>query len=278
MTRTLLASPWLPLLYWAAAIIGITCVARDVSLKQHLGYREFQTVVNASVPTPSPIPDHPSASKPHLAQKTISSVSKPPRFWYVRVAFLQKPDLSLQTSVTEIPANRALVSTELQTSVNAPITTLAIRVEPLEQTKAKTLEVQCRTSLPIRNAHERSVTIHGVVTQEVVSSSGKILIMAGSRVVGFALLDPENERFRSDGLWSIFFDDTELKVQAQLLDRSAGLPGMLGQEPLNEDEAGPRPAGQRDGQSVFVPRNTPFVLELHGEILLRDSKSDQTSN
>jgi hypothetical protein len=278
MTRTLLASPWLPLLYWAAAIIGITCVAHDVSLKQHLGYREFQTVVNASVPTPSPILNHPSASKPHLAQETISSVSKSPRFWYVRVALLQKPDPSIQTSVTEVPANRAPVSTELQTSVSAPITTLAIRVDPLEQTKAETLEIQCRTSLPIRIAHGRSVTIHGVVTQEVVSSSGKILIMAGSRVVGFALLDPENERFRSDGLWSIFFDDTELKVQAQLLDRPAGLPGMLGQEPSNEDEAGPRPAGQRDGQFIFVPRNAPFALELHGEILLRDSKSNQTND
>ena len=33
------------------------------------------------------------------------------------------------------------------------------------------------------------------------------------------------------------FDDTELKVQAQLLDRPAGLPGLLGQEASNEDEA-----------------------------------------
>ena len=82
-----------------------------------------------------------------------------------------------------------------------------------------------------------SVTIPGVVTQEVVSSAGKILIMAGSRVVGSALLDPENGRFKSDGLWSVIFDDTELKVQAELLDRPSGLPGILGQETSNEYEA-----------------------------------------
>lgn len=278
MTRTLLASPWLPLLYWAAAIIGITWVAHDISLKHHPAYREFQTVGSPSVPTPWPIPDHPSASKLHLPKETVSSVSKPPRFWYLRFAFLQKPEPSLKTPGTEVAANRTPISTESQTAVSAPISTLAIRVDPLEQTKANPLEIQCRTSLPISNAHGRSVTIHGVVTQEVVSSSGKILIMAGSRVIGFGFLDSENERFRSDGLWSIFIDDTELKVQAQLLDRPAGLPGLLGQGLSNEDEVRPRQAGQRDGESIFVPRNAPFVLELHGEILLRDSKSNETSD
>jgi hypothetical protein len=155
---------------------------------------------------------------------------------------------------------------------------LSIRVDPPEQTMAKRLAIQCRTSVPLSNAVGRTVTIHGVVTQEVVTSTGKILIMAGSRVVGAGLLDPENGRFKSDGLWSIFLDDTELKVRAQLLDRLAGLPGLLGRETSNEDDTLRREAVMRDGRSIFVPRDSPFVLEIHGEILLRDLKSNDASN
>ena len=76
----------------------------------------------------------------------------------------------------------------------------------------------------------------------------------------------------------LFFDDTELKVQAQLLDRPEGLPGILGQESPNEDDALQAEAVMRDGRSILVPRNAPFVLELHGEILLRDLKSNEASN
>jgi hypothetical protein len=116
------------------------------------------------------------------------------------------------------------------------------------------------------------------VTEEVVSSAGKILIMAGSRVVGSGMLDPENGRFKSDGLWSVFFDQTELKVEAQLLDRPSGLPGILGEEVSSEDLSFQREAMLRDGCSILVPRNAPFVLELHGEILLRDLKGNEASN
>jgi hypothetical protein len=122
------------------------------------------------------------------------------------------------------------------------------------------------------------VTIRGVVTQEVVSSVGKILIMAGSRVVGSALLDSENDRFKSNGLWSVFFDNTELKVQAELLDRPSGMPGLLGQEVLNKNGDRQRDSVTQDGCSIFVPRSAPFVLELRGEILLRDLMSNEASN
>ncbi len=102
--------------------------------------------------------------------------------------------------------------------------------------------------------------------------------MAGSRVVGSGLLDPENGRFKSNGLWSIFFDDAELKVQAQLLDRPAGLPGVLGQETSDVDATFQREAVRGADRSFFLPRNAPFVLEIHGEILLRDLKSSEASN
>jgi hypothetical protein len=97
-------------------------------------------------------------------------------------------------------------------------------------------------------------------------------------VVGSGLLDPENGRFKSDGVWSVLFDDTELKVEAELLDRPSGLPGILGQETSNESEALQNEAVTRDGRFIFLPKNAPFVLELHGEFLLRNLNPNSVSN
>jgi hypothetical protein len=78
--------------------------------------------------------------------------------------------------------------------------------------------------------------------------------------------------------WSVFFDQTELQVQAQLLDRPAGLPGLLGQDTCNEEEALEKEEVMRNRRSIFVRQNAPFLLQIHGQILLRDFKSDEMSN
>jgi hypothetical protein len=146
---------------------------------------------------------------------------------------------------------------------------LSIRVDPTEQIGSKTLAIQCRIAWPsmARTARPSRYT---ALSRKVVSSSGKILIMAGSRVLGSGLLDCENGRFEPDGLWSVFFDETELQVQAQLLDRPAGLPGLLGQDTSNEEEALEKEEVMRNRRSIFVPQNAPFLLQIHGRILLRD--------
>jgi hypothetical protein len=54
---------------------------------------------------------------------------------------------------------------------------------------------------------------------------------------------------------------------------------MLGRAMSNENEALQMdPVIRDDDRSILVPRNTPFVLELHGEILLRDLNSNEASN
>jgi hypothetical protein len=254
------------------------CDAFHEPMKRRFGSHEFPIFRTASVPTPPPFHDYSSSPQPLSAKGTIVVACKPTPFWYPQICVFQRPDPSVQRLLTGLATNKAPTSTEALTSVNAPITMLSIRVDPAEQADSKALTIQCRTSVAVSNAHGRTVTIHGVVTQEVVASTGKILIMAGSRVVGSGLLDPENGRFKSNGLWSIFFDDAELKVQAQLLDRPAGLPGVLGQETSDEDETLQREAVRRDDRSFFLPRNVPFVLEIHGEILLRDLKSSEASD
>ena len=276
MIRTVLASPWLPLLYWSAAVFAMICVAHQKSARLGLSYRALERFVTAPTAAPGSTPENSSTSRPHLGNRAIDAVSRTTQVWSPRIFVLLRCDPSVQSVPPEVVTNQSPGRPQSQISVVAPITTLSIRADPPEQTVSKTLAIQCRTSAALNDSQGRTVTIHGIVTQEVVSSSGKILIMAGSRVVGPALLDSENGRFKSDGLWSIFFDNTELRVQAQLLDRPAGLPGLLGQE--SSDQTLRKENVRAVSRAFFVPQSAPFVLEIHGEILLRDLKSNETGN
>ena len=271
MIRTILASPWLPLLYWTAALVAMICGTHHESLKRHPRNHQIQMVARSAVPTAALIQADSFTPRPYSSKPAIAAGYPPTHYWYPQFAVFQKPDSSSEKLVTAGLAEMAL-STETQIAVSPPITMLSIRVDPLQNTVAKRLAIQCRTTVPFSNVKGRTVTIYGVVSQEVVSSTGKILIMAGSKVVGSGRLDLENGRFKSNGQWSIFFDDTELQVQARLLDRPEGLPGILGREPANEDESRP------GGRTIVVPRNAPFILELGGEIQLRDLKSHEASN
>jgi hypothetical protein len=272
MIRAVLASPWLPLLYWTASLVAMIGGTDHESLKRRPRNHQIQMVSRSSVPTAAPIHAESFTAWQYPSKPVITAGCEPTHFWYLFSVF-RKADSSSEKLVTA-GATEMAYSTEEQMAVSPPITTLSIRVDPLENTVAKTLAIQCRTTVPFSNVHGRTVTIQGVVSQEVVSSTGKILIMAGSRVTGSGRLDLENGRFKSNGRWSIFFDDTELQIQAQLLDRPEGLPGILGREPPNEDESLRGP----NGRSIVVPRNAPFVLELRGEIQLRDLKSNEASD
>ena len=273
MIRAILASPWLPLFYWTSASVAMIWGTHQESLQQRPRNHQIQMVLRSSVLTSAKIHVGSFTPRQYPGKLVMAAGGEPTHFWYPQFSVFQKADFSARKPATAGITNVAL-STEAQIVVGPSITMLSIRVDPVQNTMAKTLAIQCRTSVPFNNSHGRIVTIHGVVSQEVVSSTGKILIMAGSRVVGSGRLDLENGRFKSDGLWSIFFDDTELQVQAQLLDRPEGLPGILGQEAPNEDED----LRRRDGRSIIVPQNAPFVLELRGEIQLHDLKSDEASN
>jgi hypothetical protein len=272
MIRTVLASPWLPLFYWAAAVVAMICTVGNSRL--NLGHQDFQVVMTAAASAHADL----SHLEPPPVKLATAIVQSPTHFWGPECFVLQRQDLPVLRPAMEIVTSKTPVSIETQAQATASTTMLSIRLDSPESVGAETLAIRCRTSTAINNAHGRTVTIHGVVTQEVVSSAGKILIMAGCRVVGSGILDPENGRFKSNGLWSVFFDDTELKVEAELLDRPSGLPGILGQEASSENLDLPKEALARDGRSIVVPKDSPFVLELHGEISLRDLKGNEASN
>jgi hypothetical protein len=222
MLRTLAASPWSPLLYWTVAVIVMVFDTRQDFLKRRLGPCAFQMPASDSTPSPTAIYAHSFGAQSAPAKEIALAVRRSMSFWYPQISVRRRFGRFIPSLPTEVVTNSIPVSASAPTTFSHPATALSIRVESSEHTIAKSLLVQCRTSLLVSNAHGKAVTIHGVVTQEVVSSAGRILIMAGSRVVGTGILDSENGRFKSDGLWSIFLDETELRVQAQLLDRPEG--------------------------------------------------------
>jgi len=275
MIRTVLASPWFPLLQWLAALIAVLLVAQHKSLKSGYRKHDLNPFVSTLVPTPGSTHVASSTPQARLAAQVIPAISRPVNYWYPRISVFQLPKRPSSRLAEQIAITKTPVFKEVQPSMRPPITMLSIRIDSSGSTAANRLWIQCRTYVPISNARRRNVTIHGVVTQDVVSSAGKILIMAGSRVVGRAAFDPDNGRLKSNGVWVVFSDGTEIKVQARLLDGFAGMAGMLGQGTSNEDEALQREAVLRDGRYVFVPEKASFTLEVYGDILLRDVKSKE---
>ncbi|MBV8641855.1 MAG: hypothetical protein JO070_10745 [Verrucomicrobia bacterium] len=273
MIRTILASPWSPLSYWVAALIAVTLVAHHKSLKLIRDKQDPKTIVSIPVRVPALVDLTSSIPQERPDARITPAMPRLATYWYPGTSVLRPPELFPERSQQEFAKNETLTSRDVQPLGSPPMTTLCIRADtiPSGSNVAKTLLIQCRTYAPISNSRRRNVTIHGVVTQDVVSSSGKILIMAGSRVTGGAFLDPENARLKSEGSWSVFTDNTEIKVQARLMDGAAGMPGILGQETSEEDEALRTEAVVRDGRYVFVPEKAPFTLEVYGDITFRDA-------
>jgi hypothetical protein len=206
-------------------------------------------------------------------RESIGVAVKFTRIWDAGILCLRRSAPAAQSMVPPPATNN------LRTS-DAPLQTtmLSIRADNVNEPAPNTLLIQCRTSVAVSNAHGTAASIHGVVTQEVVSSSGKILIMAGSKVVGSGILDSESDRFKSEGQWSIFFDNIELRVRARLLDRPHGLLGMIGQVRSREFGISRSTGILPENRLIVVPANSQFTLEAVGEIELRDFVSNGSVN
>ena len=275
MIRTALASPWFPLSYWSLTVV-ITALH---CFKLHMDERQLRRV-SMENRAPSRVQGQvlPNVGSP-VVQTSRSPVANPfsgqsAHLWNPRIFCLSKSAAKGDKFTPAIRTGQPAATTNSRSS-EAPlqVTMLSIRAEPMDGALPNALSVQCRTSLAVSNIHGTAVSIQGVVTQEVVSSSGKILIMAGSRVAGSAILDLENNRFKSDGQWTIYFNDTELKVHARLLDRPRGLSGIIGQARVPEIGNSEPDLIPPASHLVVVPANTPFTLDACGEIELRDVAS-----
>lgn len=143
------------------------------------------------------------------------------------------------------------------------MTMLSIEVN---KTAPKDLSIHCRTCGQLRNvAGTDRVLIIGVVTDDVVSQTGKILIRAGSKVAGIGRTDLDSGRLQSHGKWSIIDGDHELRAPAVMQDEVSGFEGVAGKE----TSLGPG----RGGRYFFLADKTPFVLLLKGQAEMKEVKT-----
>jgi hypothetical protein len=136
----------------------------------------------------------------------------------------------------------------------------------------QSIAVRCRLQQPANNVDEH-ILIEGTVEEDVVSSAGKILIPAGSRVVGSGFCDSEGNRILARGRWTFFVPDHQIRVEGVLWRAGAG-EGLLGETAVgNTEEPQVKRAIFRDGTYLYVPAGTEFELKLSGNIAVDDLQS-----
>jgi hypothetical protein len=131
--------------------------------------------------------------------------------------------------------------------------------------------IPCRLEAPLSNARDGSkVVIRGVVTDNIAGSSGKIVIEAGTKVLGAGHIDALAGRIMSYGTWTLVTAYHSLRARARLLEYPGGRDGMRGQETSPEPQGLQKQAIIRDGIYLYVPDQHEFTLELLGEFRLED--------
>ena len=133
----------------------------------------------------------------------------------------------------------------------------------------QSIAVQCRLQRPANNVEEH-ILIEGTVEEDVVSSAGKVLIPAGSRVVGSGFCDSEGNRILAGGRWTFFVPDHQIRVEGVLWRPGVG-EGLLGETEVgNTEEPHVKQAIFRDGTYLYVRAGTQFELRLRGNIAVDD--------
>ena len=82
----------------------------------------------------------------------------------------------------------------------------SVHVAPDREKSTQMLRVRCKIGRA-PNGSDRRIMIDGVVQEDVVSSAGKILIPAGSTVVGQGYCDPGQNRILAKGRWTFYLND-----------------------------------------------------------------------
>jgi hypothetical protein len=142
---------------------------------------------------------------------------------------------------------------------------------PPEETRETEVAVHCKLSRPISNL-DQTVTIIGVVQQDLVSSKGKIIVPAGSKVVGEGYCDAERNRIMAKNKWSLYVSDHLIRATATMFD-PLNSEGLKNSADPNLNEPGVRQAIYRDGAYVSVNAGSDFLLRVTGNISIEDLNS-----
>lgn len=142
---------------------------------------------------------------------------------------------------------------------------------PLE-TEEQKCKVRCKTDRSLNNI-DIHIPIEAVVEEDVAGQAGKILIPAGTKVVGHGYCDAEAGRILSRGKWTFYANDLQITVDATMWDetRKEGLAGVQLSEGLDQERI--KQAIYRDGVYLYVPSQTEIILELRGRIAVQDLPS-----
>jgi hypothetical protein len=145
----------------------------------------------------------------------------------------------------------------------------SVHVAPGRKKSIQMLRVRCKIGRAL-NGSDRRIIIDGVVQEDVVSSAGKILIPAGSTVVGQGYCDPGQNRILAKGRWTFYLNDHQIAIEGTLWanEQQEGLPGQESGTGFAESKI--KQTVYQDGTHLSVAERTDFVLRLTGNISVRD--------
>jgi hypothetical protein len=142
---------------------------------------------------------------------------------------------------------------------------------PVTETSETQVAVHCKTLRDINNLEQR-ITIVGNVQEDLVSSVGKIIVPAGTKVIGEGFCDPERDRILSRDRWTFYVSDHLIRVTATMLD-PLGAEGFRSTQDPNLNDTGVRQAIYRDGTYINIPDGSDFLLRITGNISIEELNS-----
>jgi hypothetical protein len=146
---------------------------------------------------------------------------------------------------------------------------------PITETGETQVTVHCKTLRDINNLEQR-ITLVGNVQEDLVSSVGKIIVPAGTKVIGEGFCDPDRNRILSRDRWTFYVSDHLIRVTATMLD-PLNAEGLRSTQDPNLNDNGVRQAIYRDGTYINIPDGSDFLLRITGNISIEqlDSAFDE---
>ena len=142
---------------------------------------------------------------------------------------------------------------------------------PATETSETQVAVHCKTLRDINNLEQR-ITIVGNVQEDLVSSVGKIIVPAGTKVIGEGFCDPDRNRILSRDRWTFYVSDHLIRVTATMLD-PLNAEGLRSTQDPNLNDTGVRQAIYRDGTYINIPDGSDFLLRITGNMSIEELNS-----
>ena len=199
-------------------------------------------------------------------------------FYLFAFLLVKSPSLFLKAQIPpahQLAAQRPMLPADLPDPgrQSAPLpgkmSMFSVYVVPDRERSVQLLRVRCKIGRAL-NGSDRRIVIDGVVQEDVVGSTGKILIPAGSTVIGQGYRDPGQNRILANGQWAFYVSDHQIAIQGTLWanEQHEGLPEP--ESGTGFDESKIKQTVGQDGIHLSVPEGTDFVLRLTGNISVRD--------